>query len=194
MNSKELRKYSLIIQIGNTDPSSPQVLPLFEELAANDFETAFEMWEYYLSLYANKLSNEQISMNLEREVFNIMKSRSDSKMRQLLGESAPLLKLIYNTSMTAASAGNLTFVSSLIVASKVDEAGEILKLIVTNKNKDFGESMKVILDDVFETQTKKTGSHVPSLNRKQQMFLLEYALKVKGPNKNVLAQRIKEVS
>jgi len=194
MNSKELRKYSLIIQIGNTDPSTPHVLPLFEELAVNDFETAFEMWEFYMSTHVNMLSNEQVSINLERGIFNILKNRSESKMRQLLSESAPLLKLIYNTAKTSATDSNLAYLSSLVVASKVDEAGEILKLVVTNKNTDFASRMTAILDDVFVALTKKSGSNVPSLNRKQQMFLLEYALKVKGPSKNVLVQRIKEVS
>ncbi|MCL2755565.1 MAG: hypothetical protein FWE45_00755 [Firmicutes bacterium] len=193
MNAKELKKYNLVIQIGNTDPSSPQMVALFAELSGNDFQTAFEMWEYVMSLHADKLSREQFALNLEREIFNSMMVRSESRTKQLLGESMPLLKLIYNQSATSATAGNLAYLTSLVVASKLDDAGEIMKFIVTNKSTDFAERMRAILDDVFEASCKKSGLRVPSLNRKQQMFLLEYALKVKGPSKNVLAQRIKEL-
>jgi len=193
MNAKELKKYNLVIQIGNTDPSSPQMVELLAELSGNDFQTGFEMWEYVMSMHADKLSREQFALNLEREVFNAMLARSESRTKQLLGESMPLLKLIYNQSATSASAGNLSYLTSLVVANKLDDAGEIMKFIVTNKSTDFSDRMRIILDDVFEASCKKSGSRVPSLNRKQQMFLLEYALKVKGPSKNVLAQRIKEL-
>lgn len=195
MNAKELRKYELIILIGRTDPASAEIVELFHDLAKNDFTTAFEMWEYILNIHSEKLSDVAVSQNLEGAIFSVMMRVSEAKTKQLLPESSPLLKLIYTNSATAASENNLAYLSGLVLGSKIEAADEIFKLVVANKNRnmEFGDRMKIIIDDVFNTYCQKNGTRVPSLNRKQTMLLLEYCLKIKGPNKNLLVQRVKEL-
>jgi len=194
MTAKELKKYSLIIALGAMEAQDENILVYFTELAGNDFQTAFEMWEWKLGANANALADPAIAYNLETRVFGAFQNTSDSRLRQLLPSSPQLLKLIYNNSATAASAGNLAYLSSLVLTNKVEPADEIFKLIATNKTGDYAERMKIILDDIFQTYCAKNNTKVASLNRKQQMLLLEYALKIKGPNKNLLVQRIKELS
>ena len=195
MNAKENKKYELIVRIGNTLPEDPALVGMFVELAAIDFTTAIEMWEYMMNLYATDLSKVDIALNLERGIYAAFSAKSDARLRQHLGESPPLLKSIYSSSATAATEGNLAYLVSLVLNSKIDAAGEVFRLISVNKNSnlDYGERMKSIIDEIFRTYCAAKGVAVPSLNRKQTMLLLEYALKIKGPNKNLLVQRVKEL-
>jgi len=195
MTAKEQRKYNLIIEIGVSDPTDATLGEKFSQLASVDFGTAVDMWEYMMTLHVDRLADGFASKKMEEEIFSILSKQSDVKLKSALGESAPLLKLIYGNSATSASAGNLAYLTSLIIASKIEKADEILKHVASNKTgvMDYGDRMKIIIDDVFNTYCAKAGVTVPSLNRKQTMLLLEYALKIKGPNKNLLVQRVKEL-
>jgi len=195
MTQKEIRKYDLIIEIGKTHPADEAIVGLLRELSAIDFTVAFEMWEFVLTRHAATLANQQIAENVSCAVLSMFLAVSESRTKQFLLDNSPLLKLIYSSSATGASGNNLGILTNLILASKIEKADEILKYVSTNKNPnvDYGDRMKAIVDDVFNTYCAKSGAKVPSLNRKQTMLLLEYALKIKGANKNLLVQRIKEL-
>ena len=195
MNAKELKRYNLIVTIGSMAPHDPTLPNLFAELAGNDYTTAFEMWEYMLTKHSGWLNDNAVSTNLETNLWNVLQKASESRFKQLMPEAVNLQKLIYAGSATVVTGANLTYLTNLVLNSKIDQADEIFKLVLANKNSsfDFGERMKIIIDDVFNTYCAKNNVKVPSLNRKQTMLLLEYALKIKGPNKNLLVQRVKEL-
>lgn len=193
MTSKELRKYALVAQIGNCDSLDPVLPELFRELAQNDFAVATDMWEYMLTTHAGSLGDMAISQNLEARVFETLTSSSEAKLRTMLGGNTAILRLIYGNSATSATGANLGFLTSLVLGSKIEAADEILKFITTNKSGDYGVRMQTIIDDVFESYCRKNHTKVPNLNRKQTMLLLEYALKIKGPNGKILVQRVKEL-
>jgi len=195
MTNKEIRKYDLIIEIGKTHPADDGIVTLFRELATNDFVSAFEMWEYMLGKHVATLASSEISDNIEGRMLSMFLDVSESRTKQMLLDNPQLLKLIYTNASTCASGENLNILTQLIVASKVDKADEILKLVGANKNTNmnFGDRMKAIIDDVFNVVCTKSGTKVPNLNRKQTMMLLEHALKIKGPNKALLVQRVKEL-
>ncbi|MCL2851156.1 MAG: hypothetical protein FWE01_02220 [Firmicutes bacterium] len=195
MNAKELKKYELIVKVGATEIQDENLASYLAELAVVDYQTAFEMWEYLLTTHVSRLSDVVISHNIETKVFEVMQRISDAKLRQLLGSNPTILKLVYSSCATAGVGGNLAYLSSLVLASKIDAADEILKLLAANKNNnmDFGDRMKLLIDDVFNTYCSKNNTKVPNLNRKQIMLLLEHTLKVKGANKTLLTQRIKEL-
>lgn len=195
MNAKELKRYELIITLGEGSIGGPDFFGKFEELIKNDYTTAFEVWEYLLTTNIDRLSDPAFSQVLEGQMFTALYGASESKFRQLIAGNSALLKLIYISSATAGSGLNLGYLTSLVLTSKIDAADEILKLVASNKNTntDYGSRMQAIIDDVFDTYCSKNNTKVPNLNRKQTMLLLEYALKIKGANKNLLVQRIKEL-
>ena len=195
MNVKELKKYELIVKAGSLDVADESLMGFMAELAAVDFQTAFEMWEYLLTVHGSRMSDVVVSYNAEAKVFEALQKVSDTKLRQLLACNPTILKLIYTTCATGGTASNLSYLTSLILGSKIDVADEILKLLLSNKNAnmDFGDRMKLVVDDVFNTYCAKNNVRVPNLNRKQIMLLLEHVLKVKGANKALLTQRIKEL-
>jgi len=189
-----MKVYDLIVKIGNSLPEDANVPVLLGELAQLDFTRACEMWEYMLVTYSSQLEDDLIAENLETRAFSALAERSEPKLKLYLGEATPLLKAIYTSSATACTDGNLAYLCGLVLNSKIDAATEILRMVVANKKIDYAERMRAILDEVFNMYCAKNNTKVPSLNRKQGMMLLEFALKVKGPTKNVLVQRIKEIN
>jgi len=195
MTAKDIKKYNLIVSIGTKDPSDVTIPSMMGELASIDFGAALEMWEYMLTTHIDALTDVSTSMNLELNVFATLLSLSETKLKQLLPESPPLVKLIYGNSATSCMGANLSFLANQVLSSKIEVADEILRGVSVNKNNniEYGERMRAVMEEVFNTYCQKNNVRVPSLNRKQTMLLLEYCLKIKGPTKNVLVQRIKEL-
>ena len=195
MNAKELKRYNLILAIGNTAPDDLALVEHFTDLATTCYQTAFEMWEFMLNKHSDAIAYDGTAGVLETQIWDVLYSASESKFKSMFPKSAPLMKLVYSGSATAATGGNLRYLTSLILESKIDVADEVLKLLNANKNPntDFGGRMKVVLDDVWETYCIKHNAKVPKMNNKQKMMLLEHTLKIKGANKALLSQRIKEL-
>jgi hypothetical protein len=193
MNAKDIKKYNLITTIAATKPDSMEIADMFTELAGIDFAVAFEVWEYMLNLHQKDLSDVIVAANLEGRIFNILNVISESKTKQLLVDSLPLNRLIYTCCATAAGGTNLQFVANLVLANKLDAADEILKNVRANTNIDFGDGMKAIIDAVFSTYCAKNNAKKCELSRKQVALLQSYVDKIKGPNKSLLTQRLKEI-
>ncbi len=181
MNNKEIRKYDLMVQIGNQGGASA-----LKELATIDFTMAIDLWEYKLIKDINAFAGE--------DIFNILESVSESKLRAAVLGNPALLKLIYGSSEDSCTGANLQFLASLIVASKINEAEDILKMVKNNPTGDFAERMHAVVDAVFALSMGKTGTKKATLNHKQTILLFDFVSKMKtGTTKNLLTQRLKEL-
>jgi hypothetical protein len=179
--------------ITSTDAEDLKIAELFAELAGIDFTCAFEMWEYKLMRHQKQLSGDAVNTNLIVKPFSIFLNQSEMKTRQLFVESLPLNKLLYGNSLSVDVEPLITFLTGLILGGKLDAADEVLGCIKSNTSINYGECIKKIIDSVFETYCKKNNVKKPELTRKQSNLLLEYVSKTKGPYKNLLTQRIKEI-
>ena len=177
MNQKQTTKYELIAKIA-TEPTIADIMRLTEI----DFNTAFEMWEFALARGA-KLAAEGLKFFLQA---------SESKTRTLLCESTPLQKLIYQ-SPCAQTPTCLDLLANLILQNKLDCADECLQRLRTNTHLDFNEIMRTIVDTTFRLYCQKNAVVVPQFNKKQKTLLLDYINKIKGPNRALLLQRMKEL-
>jgi len=193
MNAKTTRKYELITQIAGLGASDAAFPALLAELCSIDYQTAFEMWEFMLSKHSASLSDKAVCNRMEVLPFTMFLRISETKMRTLFTESLPLQKLIYGICATAGAGNNLAFLTSLISASKIDTADECLQKLRGNSNVDFNELMLTIVNDVFAAYCAKNNVRVPVLNKKQKTLLLDYIGKIKGSNKALLTQRLKEL-
>jgi len=172
MQAKEYRKYGIIEKILKDGNS----VELLKELATIDFTIAMNMWEY-------KFFDSE-------EIFKMFNDLSETKTRQLLIENSPLLKLIYISQLNETG---LKFLVNLILSPKIEIADEILRYIKSNTNINYDDAMMTIVNSVFNTYCEREQVKKCSLNRKQTALLLDYVSKIKGPNKMLLTQRIKEL-
>ena len=114
MNNKDIRKYDLMVQIGNQGGAAA-----IKELAGLDFNLAVDLWEYKMLKNIDTFAGE--------DVFQILESVSESKLRAAVLGNPALQKLIYGTSEASCSGANLQFLATLIVTSKINEAEDILR-------------------------------------------------------------------
>ena len=82
-----------------------------------------------------------------------------------------------------------------MVSNKADIVDGILKLVAKNEAMgiSFGEYMIKFLDRFFIEVMKKNAQRKVELNRKQSTLLLSTVQKVKGDERAMLVQRVKEV-
>jgi len=193
MTSKDIRKYTLISILVNSKPQSTELPSQIAELAQIDFATAFEVWEFVLHFSGKDLLKLETAQNIETKVFENFIAQSETKTRQLLAASDPLLRLIYGACATTCTGVNLTTLVHLILSAKLDAADVALAAVRSNPTGDFGERMRIIVDLVFKTYCETKGVKKCELSRKQSALLLNYISKIKGPNKMLLTQRIKEL-
>ena len=175
MTSKEYKKYELVAEIVNS-PADQSVAVKLGELCAIDFTTAFEMWEFSLAKHEGK------NIDIEK-TFAMFLRISEAKTRQLFIESAPLQKLVYGASEL--NGVLLEFLVNLILSNKPEHADESLRAA--------REHLREIVDAVFATYCARNGVKVPVLSKKQKELLLSHVDKIKGPNRALLMQRLKEL-
>jgi len=180
MNQKTARKYQLICNIASNNKAFESLV----ELVVIDFTTAFEMWEFALSSGADA---EFVALGLD-----LFLKTSELKTKQLFAESLPLQKLVYN-SPAVMNQNVITFLVNYIIANKLEVADECLQKMRTNPSIDFNEALRMIVDFTFVASCDKNQTKVPVLNKKQKTLLVSYIEKIKGPNKALLLQRMKEI-
>jgi hypothetical protein len=180
MNQKTARKYELIAAIAA--PVGADLPRVFAELAEIDFQTAFEMWEFTLARGADI-----VEMGLD-----LFQNISETKTRQLFCESLPLQRLVYS-SPCAGGSKCITFLGNLILTNKLDPASECLSRLRANTHLNFDEAMRAVTDAAFAAYCQKNNVRAPVFNRKQKDLLLSFIGKVKGPNRALLLQRMKEL-
>jgi hypothetical protein len=178
MNTKTIRKYELVAAL----VGGQNVIANLTELAAQDFAAAFDMWEYNLAKGTCDIM----------PALDMFQSLSEQKTRTLFCESLPLQKLVYSAK-DAHTKKPIAFLTQLVILGKLDIADECLMRLRANTHNDFNETIRLVVDDVFAASCAKHNSKVPVFNKKQKELLLSYINKIKGPNKALLLQRMKEI-
>ena len=193
MNSKDIKKYTLINQILNEQSQNEDIVEWIAELAGIDFTVGFEVWEYMMHAHQKFLTSQVVSINMETKIFAMFNNLSETKTRQLLLASDPLIRLIYGACATSCTGLNLAALVGFILSAKLEAAEVALAAVRSNTTGDFGDRMRIIIDSVFKTYCESKGVKKCELSRKQSALLLDYCAKIKGPNKMLLTQRIKEL-
>jgi len=193
MNAKDIRKYVLINKLLSAKPEAPEIVTWLSELAGIDFSIAFEVWEFLLNFFAKETVDFVVASNIEAKPFAMFATLSETNTRRLLLASDPLIRLIYGSCATSCMDANLRFLTNLILSAKPEAAEPFLAAARANSTGDFGERMRFIVDSVFKTYCKSKDVKKCELTRKQSTLLLEYCAKIKGANKMLLTQRIKEL-
>jgi hypothetical protein len=181
MNLKTAHKYELIADI--VDGEGDTIKDLLE-LVTIDFTTAFELWEYALG---GKHNPDLVPLGLD-----LFLRASETKTKVLFCDSAPLQKLLFS-SQKVMSPNVVLFLVNFILTNRLDVAGECLMRLRANTNIDFNDAMRVIVDRTFLLNCEKNGTRIPIFNKKQKELLTEHIEKIKGPNRALLLQRMKEI-
>lgn len=196
MNAKQIKHYETLGAFFSNDMLNPTVVNrCFGELLKLDYALAEDLWEYMLIRNDADLKNPTIAELYIDGVYALFAKANGTRTAKTLTERAVIERAVFRFSPKVDGGELFSLVVNLLVSNKVDVVDGILKLVSQNDamKSSFGKYMIKFLDKVFIEMTKKSASRRVELNRKQSALLTSVVQKVKGDERAMLVQRVKEV-
>ncbi len=196
MNTKTVKHYEILNEFFGSDMlKAPVVDKYFGALLKLDYAKAEELWEYMLIRNDGDLGNSAFSALYVDRVYGIFNASSSARTVKTILEVPVIERAVFQFSPAVSDGELFTLPVNLLVANKTDAVDGILKLVCKNEamKPSFGEYMIKFLDRFFIEMMKKDVQRRVRLNNKQSALLLSTVQKVRGDERAMLVQRIKEV-
>lgn len=196
MNTKQIKHYEILSEFFASDfLKKPAVDKYFGALLKVDYSYAEDLWEYMLIRNESGLNTSAIGTLYLDNIFALFLDAAGARAIKTVVDRAVITRAVFTYSPTA-DGGELFDISvNLLLSNKVAAVDGIFKCLIKNTamKPSFGEYMIKFLDRYFIELMKKSAQHRVELGRKQSELLMIYAQKVRGDERAMLVQRIKEV-
>lgn len=196
MNAKQVKQYEILSEFFNSDMlKQAAVDKYFGEMLKLDYAYAEDLWEFMLIRNDADLKNPVFAKLYIDRIYELFAKANAAKVQKTLIDRAVIGRAVFAFSPTADKGDVFTMPINLLVSNKVDIVDGIFKNVIKNDamKSSFGRYMLEFLDKFFIEMMKKNAGRKVELNRKQSTLLMSYAQKVKGDEKAMLVQRIKEI-
>lgn len=196
MIAKQQKHYEILCEFFASDLlKSVVVEKYFGAMLKLDFTFAEDLWEYMLIRNDAELKNTAVAALYVDKVYGMFNAVSAQKTQKTLLDRSVVLRACFQFSPAVATGDLFMTAVNLLVANKIDSVDAILKCVAKNvaMKQSFGGYMVTFLDRFFIEMMKKSSQRRVELNRKQYSFLLEQVQKVRGDERAMLIQRVKEV-
>lgn len=195
MNAKQIKFYETVHGFFSSDMSAKAVEKYFGAMLKLDYASAEDLWEYMLICREKELGEGAFAKLYVDKVFSLFFASSSARALKTVVDRPVIANAVFRYSPSAADGELFALPVNLLVSSKADAVDGILKLVAKNEAMkiSFGEYMIKFLDRFFIELMKKNAQRKVELNRKQSTLLLATVQKVKGDERAMLVQRVKEV-
>lgn len=196
MVAKQVKHYEILSEFFNSDMlKAAAVDKYFGALLKLDFTLAEDLWEFMLIRNDADLKNNAFASLYVDRVFKLFFAENAQRASKTVVDRAVICRAVFAFSPTADEGELFELAVSLLVSNKTETVDGLFKHLSKNEamKSSFGAYMVKFLDRFFIEMTKKNASRKVELNRKQSTLLMSYVQKVKGDEKPLLVQRIKEV-
>ncbi|MDE6617427.1 MAG: hypothetical protein K2K13_00065 [Clostridiales bacterium] len=196
MNTKQIKQYEILSEFFNSDMLKQAAVDKYFGAMLNlDYGAAEDLWEFMLIRNDADLKNLVFAKLYVDRIYELFLKANAAKVQKTLIDRPVVNRAVFSFSPTADKGELFTMVINLLVANKVDIVDGIFKNVMKNEamKSSFGQYMLEFLDKFFIEMMKKNAQRKVELNRKQSTLLMSYAQKVKGNEKAMLIQRIKEI-
>lgn len=196
MNAKQVKHYEILSEFFNSDIlKQAAVDKYFGALLKLDYTFAEDLWEYMLIRNDANLSKTAVATLYLDRVFTLFLGASSAKALKTVNDRPVIQRAVFGFSPSVAEGELFDLAVNLLVSNKVDTVEGMFKNIAKNEamKPSFGGYMIKFLDRYFIEMMKKSAQHKVELNRKQSALLMTYVQKVRGDERAMLIQRVKEV-
>lgn len=196
MNAKQVKYYEIISEFfGSDNLKAAAVDKYFGALLKHDYAAAEDLWEFMLIKHDGDLSNSAFAPLYIDRVFKLFLSFNAAKAVKTVIDRPVISRAVFSFSPTADGGELFAIPVNLFVAGKTDVVDALLKYVAKNEamKPSFGAYMINYLDRVFIEIMKKDAQRKVRLSQKQASLLLSTVQKVKGDERAMLVQRVKEV-
>lgn len=196
MNAKTVKHYEYLSEFFGSDMlKAPAVDKYFGALLKLDYAFAEELWEFMLIHHDADLKNPAFAALYIDRVYKLFAASNAARTQKTVVDVPVIERAIFQFSPSACDGELFNLPISLLISGKTDAVDGIFKLLIKNEamKPSFGEYMIKFLDRFFIEMMKKDAQRKVKLNNKQTSLLLTTVQKVKGDERAMLVQRIKEV-
>lgn len=196
MNAKQIKQYEILSEFFNSDMlKAAAVDKYFGAMLKLDYGYSEDLWEFMLIRNDADLKNAAFSTLYVDRIFGLFGKANAAKIQKTVTDRTVIMRAVFGFSPSADKGEMFNIPINLLLSNKVDTVDAIFKNVIKNEfmSLSFGKYMLEFLDKFFIEVMKKNASRKVELNRKQSALLMGYAQKVKGDEKAMLVQRIKEI-
>ncbi len=196
MNTKTVKFYEIVSEFFASDIlKKAAVDKYFGAMLKLDYASAEDLWEFMLIRNDAELKNPAVAALYIDRAFELFFDAAAAKALKTVTDRAVIMRAVFSFSPSAADGELFALPINLLVAGKTDTVDAILKHVAKNEamKPAFGEYMIKFLDRFFIEMMKKNAQRKVKLNAKQSALLLSTVQKVKGDERAMLVQRVKEV-
>lgn len=195
MNAKQIKFYETVHGFFSLDMGAKSIDKYFGAMLKLDYTSAEDLWEYMLTCREKELSDGAFTKLYVDKVFSLFFASSASRTLKTIVDRPVISNAVFRYSPSVTDGELFALPINLLVSNKADIVDGILKLVAKNEamGVSFGEYMIKFLDRFFIEVMKKNTQRKVELNRKQSTLLLSTVQKVKGDERAMLVQRVKEV-
>ncbi|WP_251181858.1 hypothetical protein [Anaerocaecibacter muris] len=196
MNAKQIKHYEILSEFFNSDIlKQAAVDKYFGALLKLDYAFAEDLWEFMLIRSDADLKNIAVARLYIDRAFELFYAANAPKALKTVVDRAVVQRAVFGFSPSAADGELFNLPVNLLVANKTETVDAILKNVAKNEamGVSYGEYMIKFLDKFFIEMMKKNAQRKVELNRKQSALLMSLVQKVKGDERAMLVQRVKEV-
>ncbi len=196
MNAKQVKHYEILSEFFNSDIlKQAAVDKYFGALLKLDYTYAEDLWEFMLIRNDADLKNIAVAKLYIDRAFELFFHAASSKALKTIVDRAVVQRAVFAFSPSAYDGELFDLPVNLLVANKTDAVDAILKNVAKNEamGVSYGVYMIKFLDKFFIEMMKKNAQRKVELNRKQSTLLTSLVQKVKGDERAMLIQRVKEV-
>ena len=195
MNAKQIKFYETVHGFFSSDMGAKSIDKYFGAMLKLDYTSAEDLWEYMLTCREKELSDGAFTKLYVDKVFSLFFASSASRTLKTIVDRPVISNAVFRYSPSVTDGELFALPINLLVSNKADIVDGLLKLVAKNEamGVSFGEYMIKFLDRFFIEVMKKNAQRKVELNRKQSTLLLSTVQKVKGDERAMLVQRVKEV-
>lgn len=196
MNAKQIKHYEILSEFFNSDIlKQAAVDKYFGALLKLDYAYAEDLWEFMLIRSDADLKNIAVARLYIDRAFELFYSANSAKALKTVVDRPVVQRAVFAFSPSASDGEMFNLPVNLLVANKTETVDSILKNIAKNDamGVSYGEYMIKFLDKFFIEMMKKNAQRKVELNRKQSALLMSLVQKVRGDERAMLVQRVKEV-
>jgi len=198
MDTKRLRYLQLFAELSKIDSMDASNLrQKIEPILDLDFGYALEVWEYMTQLYEETLSvNTALAEFFGNQMLEMFYQNSQQKTLKAIREIPHISKFVFLYNPLADRDLAQVIVAEWLMTNKYDFADFAFGLLQKNRHIEYNKYMSVMvsycLGEIID-RCKQEGTRI-AMPKKLSELLLKGVSKIKGPDKALLQQRIKEVN
>lgn len=199
MTAKQLRFYQILKSVNtlNFFTDNKKLLDCIKQAIALDYYAAIELWEFLILDNEEKLTKDiPLASVICDKIAEVFESKAGAKYAKTITENPAICAAAYQYSPSCfVREESINLIAGYLASAKTEQAGDILSCAYKNtSNKvSLGDFMKAVIEKLYIEMLKKSSDGKIRLSRKVLEQLLDYVGKLKGPEKALLTQRLKEV-